>query len=40
MIWDLLIIRPLSIVAVVAGAVLYVPAALITAGGKNDMKPN
>ncbi len=39
MIWDLLIVRPLSIAAVVAGAVLYVPAAMITAGGKNDMKP-
>ncbi|MFP6890622.1 MAG: hypothetical protein VCF07_12890 [Nitrospinota bacterium] len=31
MIWDLLIVRP--------GAILYVPAALITSIGKNDMKP-
>ena len=39
MIWDLLIVRPIAIGAMVAGAILYVPAALITSIGKNDMKP-
>jgi len=39
MIWDILIIRPLSLVAMVAGAVIYVPAALITEAGNNDLKP-
>ena len=39
MIWDLLIIRPLSLVAMVAGAVIYVPAAMITEAGNNDLKP-
>jgi hypothetical protein len=39
MIWDLLIIRPLSLVAMVAGAVFYIPAALVTEAGNNDLKP-
>ena len=39
MIWDLLIIRPLSLAAMVAGAIIYVPAALVTEAGNNDMKP-
>lgn len=39
MIWDLLIIRPIAIGAMVAGAILYVPAALVTSAGENDMNP-
>ncbi len=38
-IFDLLIIRPLAYATMVGGAILYVPAAIITAAGGNDLKP-
>ncbi len=38
-VFDLLIIRPLAYATMVGGAILYVPAALITAAGGNDLKP-
>ncbi|MDP7372079.1 MAG: hypothetical protein QF919_16645 [Nitrospinota bacterium] len=38
-IWDLLVVRPVAIAAMAAGAILYVPAALLTNAGNNDIKP-
>ena len=38
-VFDLLIIRPLAYANMAVGAILYVPAALITAAGGNDLKP-
>ncbi len=39
MVWDLLVVRPVAIAAMAAGAILYVPAALLTDAGNNDIKP-
>ncbi|MFC1491607.1 hypothetical protein ACFLQ0_03350 [Nitrospinota bacterium] len=38
-IFDLLVIRPISYAVMAGGAILYVPAAIITAAGGNDLKP-
>ncbi len=38
-VFDLLIIRPLAYVTMLGGAILYIPAALITEAGGNDLKP-
>lgn len=37
--WDVLIVRPASYIAMAAAAIIYVPAALITLGGRNDIEP-
>ncbi len=36
---DLLLVRPLGLAAVVAGAILYLPAAFVTSWGGNDIRP-
>lgn len=38
-VFDLLIIRPLAYAVMVGGAILYLPAAIITAADGNDLKP-
>ncbi len=38
-IWDLLAVRPVSFIAMAAGAIIFVPAALITMIGGNEIEP-
>lgn len=37
--WDVLAVRPVSYVAMLAGVIFYVPAALITMIGGNEIEP-
>ena len=38
-IWDVLAVRPVSYIAIAVGAIIYVPAALFTMMGGNDIEP-
>ena len=38
-IWDVFAVRPISYIAMAAGAIIYVPAALLTMMGDNDIEP-
>lgn len=37
--WDVIVVRPVAYVAMAAAAIIYLPAALITLAGGNDIKP-
>ena len=37
-IWDALAVRPISFIAMVAGAILFVPVAILTSMGGNDIE--
>lgn len=39
MLWDVAIVRPLSVLAMAAAAIVYVPASLIQVIGGNDIEP-